>query len=37
MITIRITKTTAIGFIHLYFSPSVHEPGLNESPARQRR
>ena len=31
------TKTTAIGLIHLYLGPSVHERGWNESPARQRR
>ena len=31
------TKTTAIGLIHLYLAPSVHERGSNESPARQRR
>src|SRR3954447_24036848 len=33
--TIAIS-VTATRFIHLYFLPSVHGPGRNESPARQR-
>src|SRR4051812_42187254 len=30
-------SATATRFIHLYFLPSVHEPGSNESPIRHRR
>src|SRR3954454_3714783 len=30
-------STTATMFIHLYFDPSVHDPGSNASPIRQRR
>jgi hypothetical protein len=31
------TSTTAIGFIHRYFLPSVQGPGWNASPIRQRK
>ena len=37
MITHSATQTTAIGLIHLYLLPSVHGPGSNLSPIRQRR
>src|SRR5688572_23086353 len=37
MITQIATHTIAIGFTHLYFVPSVHGPGSNASPIRQRR
>ncbi len=37
MITMKMTNTTAIGLIHLYLGPSVHERAWNESPWRQRR
>src|SRR4051794_31315546 len=37
MIVARTVQATAIGHIHLYFAPRFHAPGLNLSPARQRR
>ena len=37
MITHSATHTNAIGLIHRYFDPSVHGPGSNRSPIRQRR
>src|SRR3954454_12264942 len=37
MTVAMIVHTTAIGHIHLYFAPSVQAPGVNLSPARQRR
>ena len=37
MITQSATQVKAIGLIHLYFEPSVHGPGSNLLPMRQRR
>ena len=37
MITHSATQTIAIRLIHLYLRPSVHGPGSNLSPIRQRR
>ena len=37
MITQIATQMIAAGLTHLYFLPSVHGPGSNASPIRQRR
>ena len=37
MTTQIATQMIAAGLIHLYFVPSVHGPGSNASPIRQRR
>jgi len=37
MITHSTTQTIAIRFTHLYLLPSVHGPGSNASPIRQRK
>ena len=35
--TMKITSTMAAGLIQRYLRPSVHGPGSNASPIRQRR